>query len=104
MAPNKYEIERKRQAELRAIEKEEARVFYENSDPAVIRQMYFKDYGCINFKSDEFYKALRFARDLHDIDEARHPELHDKRSTEPYRCYHKVECKCGYSEACDSSD
>lgn len=99
-----YEARRREELEKRAIEKERARVFYENSDPAVIRQMYFKDYGCINFKTKEFYDGLQFARDLHDIDEARHPELHDKHTTEPYRCYHKTVCKCGFSEACDSSD
>ena len=32
------------------------------------------------------------------------PEEHDLHEEDPYRCYHVTKCKCGFQEACDSSD
>ena len=31
-------------------------------------------------------------------------EEHDLHEEDPYCCYHVMKCKCGFQEACDSSD
>ena len=69
-----------------------------------LNRRFFKNFGCINFMSDEFYHELSLARLWHEEQMKLHPEQHKLESTEPYRCYHVTQCKCGYKEACDSSD
>ena len=65
---------------------------------------FFKDFGCINFQSDEFFHELGLARLWHAEHMKLHPERHAVTTKEPYRCYHETVCKCGFKEACDSSD
>ena len=69
-----------------------------------LNRRFFKNFGCINFMSDEFYHELNLARLWHEEQMKLHPEQHKLESSEPYRCYHVTQCKCGYKEACDSSD
>lgn len=65
---------------------------------------FLKDFGCINFRDNKFMEELELAREFHYHHKQLHPEKHDEHETEPFRCYHKTVCKCGFSEAVDSSD
>lgn len=69
-----------------------------------LKKRFFKDFGCINFQSDEFFHELNLARRYHARQEKKHPKEHRLEFTEPFRCYHQTKCTCGYAEACDSSD
>ena len=65
---------------------------------------FFKNFGCINFISEEVQHEFDLASKYHEIREAAEPGLHDCHEKEPMRCYHVTTCKCGFSWACDSSD
>lgn len=65
---------------------------------------FLRDHGCINFVTDDYMHEVKLARVYHYLSMAAYPEEHDCHEEEPYRCYHKTVCKCGFSEACDSSD
>lgn len=69
-----------------------------------LKQRFFKDFGCINFKSDEFMHELELAREYHEWDMKINPKDHKISKYDRFRCYHIIECTCGFSEACDSSD
>lgn len=69
-----------------------------------LNKRFLKNFGCINFQSDEFFHELGLARLWHEEQMKLHPALHKLEFTQPYRCYHVTQCKCGYKEACDSSD
>ena len=69
-----------------------------------LNRRFFKNFGCINFQSKEFYHELGLARLWHDEQMKLHPEKHAVTSNEPFRCYHETACTCGFKEACDSSD
>lgn len=69
-----------------------------------LKKRFFKDFGCINFKSDEFFHELNLARAFHEWDMKINPKDHKISKYYRYRCYHVIECSCGFSEACDSSD
>lgn len=71
---------------------------------AELKQRFLKNFGCINFESEEFYHELNLAREFHHRLEAAHPDEHDTHTYDRWTCYHVTECKCGFSEACDSSD
>lgn len=47
---------------------------------------------------------IAIAREYHNRRMKDFPNDHKIREEEPYRCYHKTVCTCGFSEACDSSD
>ena len=70
----------------------------------VLNRRFFKNFGCINFQSKEFYHELGLARLWHAEQMKLHPEKHAVVSNEPFRCYHETACTCGFKEACDSSD
>lgn len=72
--------------------------------PEDLDKRFFKNFGCINFQSKEFFHELGLARIWHARQMKLCPEKHELHNTEPYRCYHQTSCSCGYSEACDSSD
>ena len=65
---------------------------------------FFKNFGCINFQGEDFCHELGLARCFHKYHMEKYPALHDLKEYEKYRCYHVTTCKCGYEEACDSSD
>ena len=69
-----------------------------------LNKRFLKNFGCINFQSDEFFHELGLARLWHAEQRKLHPEKHEVSSKEPYCCYHVTECTCGFREACDSSD
>lgn len=64
---------------------------------------FFKNFGCINFKSDEFFHELGLARLWHKRQIENHPDKHKVEYATPFNCYHETFCKCGFKEACDSS-
>ena len=68
-----------------------------------LNRRFLKDFGCINFQSDEFLHELGLARLWHAEQLKLHPDKHAVTTKEPYRCYHVTECTCGFKEACDSS-
>lgn len=70
----------------------------------VLKKRFCRNFGCINFCSDEFAHELRLARLFHGVITKADPDAHKLTETEPYRCYHKTSCRCGFSEACDSGD
>ena len=72
--------------------------------PEDLDKRFFKDFGCINFRDDEFFHELGLARRWHAMQQAAHPGQHELKQYDKWRCYHVTECKCGFSEACDSSD
>ena len=65
---------------------------------------FLKDHGCLNFKTEAEMHEVELARAWHKICMEVDPEEHDLHEEEPYRCYHVTKCKCGFQEACDSSD
>lgn len=65
---------------------------------------FLNDFGCINFQSDEFFHELDLAREYHRCMKKAYPEEHEVHGYDPYSCYHVTKCKCGFSEAYDSSD
>ena len=65
---------------------------------------FLKDHGCRNLMSDEEMHEVSLAREYHNQRMKDFPNNHKVREEEPYRCYHKTVCTCGFSEACDSSD
>ena len=65
---------------------------------------FLKNFGCINFKSDDFIHELDLAREYHRQLIEKYPNEHRLTLHQPYRCYTVTSCKCGFSEACDSSD
>lgn len=69
-----------------------------------LNKRFFKNFGCINFRSEEFFHELFLARAYHAHHAKLHPELHDLHETTPYSCYHVTKCKCGFREECDSGD
>lgn len=75
----------------------------ENSEPTLTAR-FLKDFGCINFKSDEFYHELDLAREYHKRHMELRPMMHELQKSELYRCYYQTTCKCGFAEADDSSD
>lgn len=97
------EEKRKREERARKLDEELEKLKQTVSEEELCKR-FFKDFGCINFASDEFIHELSLARRYHAYHLAKHPEAHEMRDYERYRCYHVSECKCGFSEACDSSD
>lgn len=90
------ERDRKIKAELYTLVKGEA-----EED---LNKRFFKNFGCINFRSDEFFHELALARAYHAHHAMLHPDLHAMETTHPYRCYTVCKCKCGFQEEVDSSD
>ena len=72
--------------------------------PEELDKRFLRNFGCVNFQSDEFFHELGLARIWHSRRCKENPAGHDVRRYDKYRCYHVVECTCGFSEACDSSD
>ena len=70
----------------------------------VLIKRFFKNFGCINFRTEEFYHELALARLYHERNMKLHPADHCVTESEPYSCYHVTACKCGFKEACDSGD
>ena len=68
-----------------------------------LNRRFLKDFGCINFQSDEFFHELGLARLWHAVQLMLQPEQNAITTREPFRCYHVTECACGFKEACDSS-
>ena len=71
---------------------------------ADLEKRFLRDFGCINFKDDDFYHELDLAREYHRRHKKVLPELHAEHVTHPYREYDKITCKCGYGEEYDYSD
>lgn len=69
-----------------------------------LNKRFLKNHGCLNLKSEEYLHEVDLAREYHKRQKVLQPEAHDEQEIEPYRCYHQTICKCGFSEACDSSD
>ena len=71
-----------------------------------LAKRFFKNFGCINFRDDEFFHELNLARMFHARHMKRHPEAHPGGivETTPYTCYHQFTCACGFKEAYDSGD
>ena len=69
-----------------------------------LNKRFLKHFGCINFKPEEFGKELYLAREYHKRHMAAHPEMHDFKVYDRWRCYEVRECKCGFNEECDSGD
>ena len=72
--------------------------------PEDLDKRFFKNFGCINFRSEEFFHELKLARIWHERQAKLFPEKHQVSNYDKWRCYHVTECTCGFSEACDSSD
>ena len=87
-----------------AVLRKELDTLLKTEDQKTLEKRFFKNFGCINFREEEFMHELGLARLFHDWHAKLHPELHDKHEKEPMRCYHVTTCKCGFEEACDSSD
>lgn len=92
-----------KEAKKKAIDKELDDLIATYS-PHELEVRFFKNFGCINFKTDEDMYELKLARAYHDFHKKWQPELHDEHEYEKWRCYHVTTCKCGFEEACDSSD
>lgn len=69
-----------------------------------LEKRFLKRFGCINFRNEDFYHELELAREFHKRHQELHPEMHEIHEYDKYRCYHVIECKCGFNEECDSSD
>ena len=82
----------------------EVNALIENVGHAELEKRFFKDYGCINFRDDDYMHEVNLAREYHRQHTELFPHLHDKHEIQPYNCYHQTVCKCGYSEAYDSGD
>lgn len=98
-AKNQARLEAEKKALLAELDQ-----LIEDFTMAELEKRFFKNFGCINFQSDEFMHELKLARAFHDFHKRLHPELHDLHEYEKWRCYHVTTCKCGFEEACDSSD
>ena len=72
--------------------------------PEELDMRFLKNHGCLNFKTEAEMHEVELARAWHKICMEVDPEEHDLHEEEPYRCYHVTKCKCGFQEACDSSD
>lgn len=97
------ELQKKLEAEKKALQAELDQLL-EKFTLAELEKRFLKNFGCINFKSDEFMHELKLARAFHEFHMKLYPELHDLHEYEKYRCYHITTCKCGFEEAADSSD
>lgn len=97
----------KYEAQMKADEAEVKKLMADPANtPEVLKKRFLRNFGCINFKSDEWMHELELARAYHRI-LIRLPEeagKHKSFSREPYRCYCETGCSCGFCEACDSSD
>jgi len=91
------------EAEKKAIEEEMNTliIHYPQED---LEKRFFKNFGCINSKSNDEMHELKLAREFHERHKKLHPECHDEHEYEKWRCYHVTTCKCGFEEAADSSD
>lgn len=71
-----------------------------------LKKRFLRNFGCINFKGNDFYYELTLARAYHArlCNDPAHKDEHKHFSYEPYRCYHVTGCSCGFQEECDSGD
>ena len=99
------EAQKKREAHQKAIKAEVEQIIDRNPNgKELLDKRFLRNFGCINFISDEARHELELAREYHRLMKATYPEGHDEHEEEPMRCYHVTKCKCGFQEACDSSD
>ena len=99
-------MEYREEREARLIDELEM-LFNQNLGIKGIEQLetrFLKDFGCVNFKTGDELHELNLARVFHKWHKDMFPERHAQHEYEPYRCYHEARCKCGFAEACDSSD
>ena len=103
-----YEDQRKKREQERAERESQLDLELDKLEavclPEELDKRFLKNFGCINFQSDEFYHELNLARKWHARKTEKHPKQHKVEFAEPYRCYHETFCHCGFKEACDSSD
>ena len=61
-----------------------------------VRKEWFKNYGCMNGWSEETTFLHSVASHLHERDVKDHPELHEMKRYNRWRCYEVNACKCGF--------
>lgn len=99
-------MERKEEQEAReaALREEMDGLVSEAGGLSALEARFLKDYGCVNFIGAEREREFALSREFHRRHSEAHPALHECVESEPYRCYHRVSCRCGWGWACDSSD
>lgn len=97
--PNSEEYEERQKKLIAEVDK-----LIEDCSMEDLEKRFFKNFGCINFRSDEFFHELNLARVFHRFHARLHPELHNLHEETPYNCYHVTKCKCGFCEEYDSGD
>lgn len=75
-----------------------------NTAKCDLDKRFLRNFGCINFISEEAQHEFDLAQMYHKYWEKWLPEFHDTHEEETMRCYHETKCKCGFAWACDSSD